>query len=58
MSGVNSLARKNWSQSTFRYREELAVDIRHAMRRTGLKEQELLREAVRRGLPLIEDKVI
>ncbi|MGB9154364.1 MAG: hypothetical protein WCD70_14895 [Alphaproteobacteria bacterium] len=50
--------REFWCQVLLRMKPELDEMVRLAGDRTGLKTQELLREAIRLGLPLIENKVI
>ena len=48
--------RDGWVQILLRVNFDLVEDIKKHLERTGLKEQTLLREAIRLGIAMIEDK--
>lgn len=53
-----SKPREFWCQILLRMKPDLEKELRLSVDRTGLSTQELLREAIRLGLPLVADKPI
>lgn len=48
--------KKLWYITSIRLNQELVSALADGVTRTGLNEQELMRQALKKGIPLLEDK--